>query len=61
MPGRITPSTLELTALRVPFLFFPVKGQMEQEITIANRLARHKAGLRMSLAKTTPESLAAPS
>jgi predicted glycosyltransferase len=51
-------TTLELTALRVPFLFFPVQGQMEQELTIANRLARHKAGVRMSLPETTPESLA---
>ena len=52
-------TTLELIALRVPFLFFPVKGQAEQELTIANRLARQKAGLRMSLAETTPTSLAA--
>jgi UDP:flavonoid glycosyltransferase YjiC (YdhE family) len=52
-------TTLELTALRVPFLFFPVKGQMEQEITIASRLARQNAGVRMSLAGTTPQSLAA--
>ena len=51
-------TTLELTTLRVPFLFFPVKGQAEQELTIANRLARHKAGVRMSLAETTPTSLA---
>jgi len=51
-------TTLELTALRVPFLFFPVKGQMEQELTIANRLARHQAGVRTSLAETTPVSLA---
>jgi hypothetical protein len=52
-------TTLELTALRVPFLFFPVRSQSEQEVTIANRLARHRAGVRMSLAQTTPESLAA--
>ncbi len=52
-------TTLELTALRVPFLFFPVKGQAEQEGTIAGRLARHQAGVRMSLDRTTPESLAA--
>ena len=52
-------TTLELTALRVPFLFFPVKGQAEQELTIANRLARQRAGVRMSLAETTPTSLAA--
>ena len=52
-------TTLELTALRVPFLFFPVKSQAEQEVTIANRLARHGAGVRMDLSGTTPETLAA--
>jgi len=51
-------TTLELTALRVPFLFFPVKSQTEQEVTIAARLARHGAGIRMSLSGTTPEALA---
>ncbi|MBP1768257.1 MAG: alpha/beta fold hydrolase [Candidatus Aminicenantes bacterium] len=51
-------TTLELTALRVPFIFFPVKSQAEQEVTIAGRLARHGAGVRMSLEDTTPEQLA---
>jgi len=51
-------TTLELTALRVPFIFFPVKSQAEQEVTIANRLARHGAGVRMNLSGTTPETLA---
>ncbi len=52
-------TTLELTALRRPFLYFPVEGQCEQEFTIAKRLARQHAGTRMSLADTTPASLAA--
>ena len=52
-------TTLELTALRVPFLFFPVKSQVEQEVTIAGRLARHGAGVRMDLSGMTPEILAA--
>jgi UDP:flavonoid glycosyltransferase YjiC (YdhE family) len=51
-------TTLELTALRIPFLFFPVKSQAEQEVTIAGRLARHGAGIRMDLSATTPEMLA---
>ena len=51
-------TTLELTVLRVPFLFFPLKAQAEQEVTIANRVARHQAGFRMSLSETTPHSLA---
>lgn len=51
-------TTLELEALRVPFLFFPLKNQAEQEVTIANRLARHGAGVRMDLASTSHEELA---
>jgi UDP:flavonoid glycosyltransferase YjiC (YdhE family) len=51
-------TTLEVEALRVPFLFFPVENQAEQEITVANRLARHRAGVRMSIADTSPQQLA---
>jgi UDP:flavonoid glycosyltransferase YjiC (YdhE family) len=51
-------TTLELEALRVPFLFFPIEHQSEQEVTIAKRLARHGAGLRMHLSSTTPQELA---
>ncbi len=51
-------TTLELTALQRPFLYFPVEGQCEQNLTVAARLARHGAGIRMSLAATTPTTLA---
>jgi len=51
-------TTVELEALRVPFLFFPLSHQSEQEVTIANRLARHGAGVRMSLSSTSPAELA---
>lgn len=51
-------TTLELEALRRPFIYFPLKGHAEQELTIAPRLARHGAGVRMTLESTTPESLA---
>jgi predicted glycosyltransferase len=51
-------TTLEVTALRRPFLFFPIEGQSEQEVTIANRLARQGAGVRMTQGLTTPSSLA---
>ena len=50
-------STLELTALGRPFIFFPIEGHSEQE-HVANRLARFNAGIRMSFFKTTPASLA---
>jgi UDP:flavonoid glycosyltransferase YjiC (YdhE family) len=51
-------TTLEAEALRVPFLFFPVEYQSEQEVTIANRLARHGAGVRMRVSSTSPEQMA---
>lgn len=51
-------TTLELTALRRPFIYFPIEGHCEQEIHIANRLARHGAGFKMLQSHTTPSILA---
>lgn len=51
-------STTELTALRRPFLYFPLGQQFDQQIYISERLARHKAGIRMSYYETTQEALA---
>jgi UDP:flavonoid glycosyltransferase YjiC (YdhE family) len=51
-------ATLELTALRRPFLFFPLEGHSEQQVVVAGRLARHGAGVRMNLSQTTPNDLA---
>ncbi len=51
-------TTLELTALRRPFIYFPIEGHCEQEIQIANRLARHGAGFKMLRSHTTPSILA---
>jgi UDP-N-acetylglucosamine:LPS N-acetylglucosamine transferase len=51
-------TTLEVEALRVPFLFFPVEHHSEQEVTIANRLARHGAGVRMHVLSTSPKDMA---
>ena len=50
-------STLELTALRRPFIFFPIEGHSEQE-SVAKHLARYHAGIKMYYSKTTPDSLA---
>ncbi len=50
-------TTLELEALRRPFLCFPVEGQSEQEVTIANRLRRHRAGVLLKQSATTAEAL----
>lgn len=51
-------TTLELEALRRPFLYFPLKGHAEQELTVGPRLARHGAGLPMTLESATAETLA---
>jgi predicted glycosyltransferase len=51
-------STIELTALHRPFLFFPLDGHCEQQIYVSARLARHNAGTRMDIATTTPELMA---
>jgi len=51
-------STLELTALRRPFFYFPLEGHFEQQMHVARRLARHRAGIKMAYAQTTPETLA---
>jgi UDP-N-acetylglucosamine:LPS N-acetylglucosamine transferase len=51
-------TTLELTALRRPFLYFPLEGHFEQQVDVSGRLIRHKAGISMSYKETTPDSLA---
>jgi len=51
-------STVELTALRRPFIFLPLEGHHEQQHTVASRCARYHAGIRMNFS-ATPESLAA--
>jgi UDP:flavonoid glycosyltransferase YjiC (YdhE family) len=51
-------TTLELTALRRPFIYFPLEGHFEQNLVVAERLARHRAGERMLYSETTPEMLA---
>ncbi|MGH2984460.1 MAG: glycosyltransferase, partial [Solirubrobacterales bacterium] len=51
-------TTLELTALRRPFIYFPLEGHFEQELIVSERLARHGAGERLVYSQTTPEELA---
>jgi len=52
-------TTMELTALRRPFIYFPLEGHFEQRYHVAGRIERHRAGLRMEYAETTPAGLAA--
>ncbi|MFX0062539.1 MAG: glycosyltransferase [Candidatus Hermodarchaeota archaeon] len=40
-------ATLELTALKRPFIYFPIQEQFEQRIHIAERLVYHQAGVKM--------------
>ncbi|MCD6257071.1 glycosyltransferase [Candidatus Aerophobetes bacterium] len=51
-------TTLELTALKKPFIYFPLEHHCEQQIYVKNRLERWNAGIRMSYSTTTPEELA---
>jgi len=51
-------SATELTALKRPFLYFPLERQFEQQLLIPHRLSRHGAGTRMDYRETTPEILA---
>ena len=51
-------TTLELTALQRPFIYFPIEGHSEQEIVVAGRLQRYQAGMRMSYSDSTANSLA---
>ena len=50
-------TTLELTALKRPFIYFPIEGHFEQA-QVAQRLERHRAGVRMFLSETSPRDLA---
>jgi UDP-N-acetylglucosamine:LPS N-acetylglucosamine transferase len=50
-------STFELTALRRPFIYFPIEGHCEQA-NVSRNLSRRGAGVPMTLSRTTPELLA---
>jgi UDP:flavonoid glycosyltransferase YjiC (YdhE family) len=50
-------TTLELTALKRPFIYFPIEGHFEQAM-VAERLERHRAGVRMCLSETSAQDLA---
>ena len=50
-------TTLELTALRRPFMYFPLENHYEQNLVVAERLARHGAGERRVYSRTTAAAL----
>ena len=56
--GGLTTS-MELTANRRPFLYFPLRHHFEQNFHVRNRLERYGAGRRMDFDQETPETIAA--
>jgi len=51
-------TTLELTALRRPFIYFPLEQHFEQQIYVAGRLERQQVGIKMTYSRTAPDVLA---
>jgi UDP:flavonoid glycosyltransferase YjiC (YdhE family) len=56
--GGLT-TTMELAALRTPFLYFPLRHHFEQQLHVARRLDRIGAGVRLDYDRTGPEALGA--
>ena len=52
-------TTMELAALRTPFLYFPLRHHFEQQVHVARRLDRIGAGVRLDYDRTSPEALGA--
>jgi pimeloyl-ACP methyl ester carboxylesterase/predicted glycosyltransferase len=55
--GGLT-TTMELTANRRPFLYFPLRHHFEQNFHVRHRLARYGAGRCMDFETATPETVA---
>jgi pimeloyl-ACP methyl ester carboxylesterase/predicted glycosyltransferase len=55
--GGLT-TTMELTAARRPFLYFPLRNHFEQNYHVRHRLDRHGAGRHMEYATTDPDQIA---
>jgi Glycosyltransferase family 28 C-terminal domain len=50
-------TTMELTALQRPFIFFPLEGHCEQQKFVVPRQQRLRAGIRLKFADTSPQEL----
>lgn len=55
--GGLT-TTMELTASRRPFLYFPLGNHFEQNLHVRHRLERFQAGRCMDYDSTSPSDLA---
>ena len=58
MQGGLTTS-MELTARKRPFLYFPLRHHFEQNFHVRHRLERYRAGRRMDFDDSSPEQIAA--
>jgi predicted glycosyltransferase len=56
--GGLT-TTMELTANRRPFIYFPLRNHFEQNLHVRHRLERYGAGRRMDYEDSPPEAIAA--
>ena len=56
--GGLTTS-MELTAQKRPFLYFPLRHHFEQNFHVRHRLERYEAGRRMDFDDSPPERIAA--
>jgi pimeloyl-ACP methyl ester carboxylesterase/predicted glycosyltransferase len=56
--GGLT-TTMELTANRRPFIYFPLRNHFEQNLHVRHRLDRYGAGRRMDYEDSPPEQIAA--
>ena len=52
-------TAMELTANRRPFIYVPLKRHFEQNLHVAHRLERYRAGRRMGFDQATPDAIAA--
>jgi len=51
-------TTMELTATRRPFLYFPLQRHFEQNLHVHHRLQRYHAGTRMDYQNSPPDTIA---
>ncbi len=55
--GGLT-TTMELAALRTPFVYVPLRGHFEQQLLVPRRLGRYGAGRRLDHEDATPDAIA---
>jgi len=55
--GGLT-TTMELTAINRPFIYFPLRLHIEQNVHVRHRLNRYRAGRCMDYEAATPERIA---